>query len=70
MAAERLRRFVTTTEEGLLSGKNIDEDRNTDLRSKRDAYGAKTATDNAQGLDFAHHMRIANDEIVARKGTK
>jgi hypothetical protein len=47
-----------------------DEQRNIDLRSKRDAYAAKTPRDDAEARDFQHFQRLANDEILARKGTK
>jgi hypothetical protein len=53
-----------------MASQNSDEVRAAELRSKRDAYGSKTATDNAQALDFAHFMLCCNDEIVSKRGTK
>jgi hypothetical protein len=50
---------------------NRDEDRNAELRTARDAYGTRQSTaDDPTKRDNAHFIRLANDEIVARKGTK
>jgi hypothetical protein len=53
-----------------MSSTNIEEIRAAELRTKRDAYGSKVATDNAQALDFAHFMRCCNDEIAVKRSTK
>jgi len=52
-----------------MSGNNRDEDGKVELQSKVTALQGKTASDIQQALDFAHHVRIANDEIRSRKGT-
>jgi hypothetical protein len=52
-----------------MSGSNIDEDRNTTLRSKVTALQGKVASDQQTTLDINHGVRVAQDEIRARKGT-
>jgi len=41
----------------------------SDLNAKITAIQAKTAVDNQQALDFAHHARIAADERKDKQGT-
>jgi hypothetical protein len=43
-----------------MSDKTPDETRNTELRSRRDAYASKTARDDAETRDFQHFQRLAN----------
>jgi hypothetical protein len=53
-----------------MASQNNDEVRSAELRSKRDSGYGKTPSDTQQQLDWAHHCRIINDEIAARRGTK
>jgi hypothetical protein len=50
-----------------MSDKTPDENRDTDLRSKRNNGYGKTPADAQQQLDWAHQCRIINDEIVVSK---
>lgn len=52
-----------------MSDKTPDEQRNSDLRSKVTSYRSMTAKDGRQLLDFAPHVRLANDEIKSKHGT-
>jgi hypothetical protein len=53
-----------------MSDKTPDENRDTDLRSKRNNGYGKTPSDNQQQLDWAHQALVINSDIVSRKGTK